>query len=390
MNRTTALLALTSASFALAGPLTPPPGAVAPTGRTLEQAEPRTPLSAEATPGDSNSVFRITQPGSYYLTGNVVAAADQSGIVIIAPDVTLDLNGFLVSGPAGSAVEGIDSSQQRVHVMNGFVRGFTDGVDLSARGCTVESLTVTGASSNGIDMGIDSRVIGCTATDNGNNGIDAFSRSSVTGCTANANGSFGIRAGSQSSVIDCIASANTGRGITTGTNAVVSRCVANSNMDDGISTGNGAVVESCSARDNADTGFLLGTGVLVDGCNAFSNDGIGFNAGTATRLQGCAAGFNAGGGYRLTSRCSLVGSAADSNSFFGVETTGSSNTVRECDISSSPVAFDLLSNGSALIINNTLASNTVAFTNGTGNTVAPLVTSATIGTSSNPHANYVR
>lgn len=63
-----ALLALSilnpqlSTAFAQ-GSLTPPPGAPAPTMITLQQIEPRTPISSVP--------FTITTPGSYYLTTNL-------------------------------------------------------------------------------------------------------------------------------------------------------------------------------------------------------------------------------------------------------------------------------------------------------------------------------
>src|SRR4030095_6606576 len=73
-------------STALAqGPLTPP-GAAAPTMKTLDQLEPRTPISTLP--------FTISSPGSYYVTSNLTGVAGQHGITINADNVTLDLGGF--------------------------------------------------------------------------------------------------------------------------------------------------------------------------------------------------------------------------------------------------------------------------------------------------------
>lgn len=83
------------------GPLTPP-GAPAPLMKTLEQVEPRTPVNAVNTPGDTNAVYVISQPGSYYLTGDVLGVPDQHGIRIDADYVTLDLNGYTLDGVIGS------------------------------------------------------------------------------------------------------------------------------------------------------------------------------------------------------------------------------------------------------------------------------------------------
>src|SRR5438445_10077681 len=75
------------------GPLTPP-GAPAPTMKTLDQIEPRTPISSVP--------FTISQAGSYYLTKNLTGTASQDGITIAADNVTLDLMGFSLNGIASS------------------------------------------------------------------------------------------------------------------------------------------------------------------------------------------------------------------------------------------------------------------------------------------------
>ena len=69
----TILLALPASPFDTCfgqGSLTPP-GAPAPTMKTLSQIEPRIIINAAGTPGDSSNLFNITQPGSYYLTTNI-------------------------------------------------------------------------------------------------------------------------------------------------------------------------------------------------------------------------------------------------------------------------------------------------------------------------------
>ena len=53
------------AALALAGPLNPPAGPVTSTYKTLTEVEPRIAINLTNTPGDANSVFKITQRGSY-------------------------------------------------------------------------------------------------------------------------------------------------------------------------------------------------------------------------------------------------------------------------------------------------------------------------------------
>jgi hypothetical protein len=93
-------LAALGSSFLLAqGPLAPP-GAPAPTMKTLDQIEPRKPISQPAVGGFP---IAINAPGSYYLTGNITGASGTDGIRINVGGVTIDLNGFEVTGTGGSA-----------------------------------------------------------------------------------------------------------------------------------------------------------------------------------------------------------------------------------------------------------------------------------------------
>jgi len=82
MNRNTRIVALglavvvaATGGTASAGDLNPPPGPVAPTMKSLSEVEPRIAINATNTPGDADSLFKITQPGSYYLTGNITGVA---------------------------------------------------------------------------------------------------------------------------------------------------------------------------------------------------------------------------------------------------------------------------------------------------------------------------
>lgn len=129
MKRTLAL-ALTAGLLLLAswlpaqGPLTPP-GAPAPTMKTLDQVEPRTPISSLP--------FTIASAGSYYLTGNLSGGAG-GGILIGATGVTLDLMGFELVGGTGDGIS-VSAGRSNVVIRNGTVRNWSgDGVDASGAG----------------------------------------------------------------------------------------------------------------------------------------------------------------------------------------------------------------------------------------------------------------
>src|SRR5664279_1504831 len=100
------------------GSLTPP-GAPAPTMKTLAQIEPRTPISSVP--------FTISVPGSYYLTTNVTTTVSNA-IVITVNSVTLDLGGFTISSTVPSAANGgtailLAGSLSDISILNGHIRG---------------------------------------------------------------------------------------------------------------------------------------------------------------------------------------------------------------------------------------------------------------------------
>src|ERR1041385_1287872 len=78
------------AAWTAAGPINPPAGPVASSYKTLTEVEPRVVVNATNTPGDANSVYRITASGSYYLDQNLTCVSGKHGIKIDAENVTLD------------------------------------------------------------------------------------------------------------------------------------------------------------------------------------------------------------------------------------------------------------------------------------------------------------
>lgn len=138
-------------TLVLAGPLSPPSGPIASTYKTLAEVEPRIAINATNTPGDALNSFIISQPGSYYLTGNITGVSGKSGIKITASNVTLDLNGFTLQGVSGSQY-GILALvfPNNCTVRNGTVNGWDQsGVTISSpggagRGSIIESIHAYG------------------------------------------------------------------------------------------------------------------------------------------------------------------------------------------------------------------------------------------------------
>ena len=159
------------ASGARGGPLDPP-GAP---GSTLPQVEPRIPISQPAS--GAGFPIIISDPGSYFLTGNIAAPAGKDGIIIAAQRVTLDLNGFVLAGQPSQKGISDDNIDVRADLLirNGAISGWEDGIwaPFFVRS-TFEDLRITGhpgGNVQGIHVGSGNTVRRVTATENGGAGL---------------------------------------------------------------------------------------------------------------------------------------------------------------------------------------------------------------------------
>src|SRR6185295_16419341 len=250
-----AVLTILAASGLLsAGPLTPPGGPVSSTNKTLLEVEPRIAINATNTPGDATNLFRITQPGSYYLTGNITGVSGKNGIGIAASGVTLDLNGFDLVGVAGSlaGVNTVVNSLRNIAVVNGSVRNWGGrGVEISALSqvnCRVERVLASANGDVGIAVNLNGTITACSAHGNGSSGISAGTSTAVSSCSAFANGGSGIGATFGCSISNCAMYQNTGSGISTSTGCTVTGCTAYDNSGDGIAVFTGCTVSNCTTR----------------------------------------------------------------------------------------------------------------------------------------------
>ena len=204
-----------AASRALhAGDLHPPPGPVGPTMKPLDEVEPRTPINAVNTPGDSESVYNITQSGSYYLTENLIGEPGKHGIRILAPRVTIDLNGFALIGRS-DALSGILGTSVQIAIRNGFCSGWGgSGIDTTpANGVMIDRVQSRQNGAAGIRAGASALVRDCIAVNNAADGIAAGNRSIIECCVANGNTGVGINALDTSIVRVCNVYSNNGNGI---------------------------------------------------------------------------------------------------------------------------------------------------------------------------------
>jgi len=266
---------------ASAGPLNPPAGPVASTGKTLTEVEPRRAINQENTPGDATSRFRITQPGSYYLTGNTAGLPGLSCIKIEASDVTIDLMGFSIIGTP-TFVDGIRTAGVRnnITIRNGSIFNFGgSGIDLTEAGAgngfQIEGIKATNNSAFGIRVGADALVRNCVVRGNGSEGLTVGASSVVVECAAQENGKNGISVGDGCSVMNSASHSNTEAGFSSASSCSFVACVAFQNGLSGITVSLGMATD-CVASFNQIDGITAGGGCSITNCKCNSN-GIGNN-----------------------------------------------------------------------------------------------------------------
>ncbi|MEM1424712.1 MAG: hypothetical protein AAGH64_12015, partial [Planctomycetota bacterium] len=103
------VVAIALIAYAFAQPsLTPPAGPIEESGRFGNRIE----INQTNTPGNADALFVISEPGSYVLTRDA-DAGELSGIYIASDNVTVDLNGFTLTGQPGAGTFGVASLLSR-------------------------------------------------------------------------------------------------------------------------------------------------------------------------------------------------------------------------------------------------------------------------------------
>lgn len=262
---------------ALAGSLEPPgpPAAPSPTMKALDVIEPRIPV--EWLPGSADALHVISQPGSYYLTGNLQGEAGKSGIFIDADDVVLDLGGFDVAGGIGTlygVYTRFDAANVVVH--NGTVGNWErDGVAVMCSNGLVYDVVSAGNGWNGIVLWVGN-VIRSAGLSNGDSGIRVDGPGTIERCTGQGNGNAGIKVVGGVLVRACQAQWN-GTGFLNDWAMRLVDSVAAENAF-GVSTYIDAFVSRCNLSRN-DTGLEIrggGQRNRIDG-NHFTGNAIGLS-----------------------------------------------------------------------------------------------------------------
>ncbi len=349
-----------SAAAAFGGSLTPPAGPVGPTMKPLSEIEPRVAINAVNTPGDATSQFKITQSGSYYLTGGIAGVAGKHGILVTASNVSIDLGGFDVHGIAGAS-SGIKVPSAPV-----------------LTGVSVRNGTLSGWGSIALDLQYvnGARVNDVRAVASGA-GIFVGSSAVVTNC----------------SVIDSIIASLPG--IYVGPKSVASHCSVSGGKSDGISADTDSVVSNCTASSNgdsgSDSGFRVSPGVTLSGCSASGNFYAGVYVATSdATVTGCTMRNNNVGIYVQTASFVTGNTLADNNT--GILVNGLRSRIDGNNVfDGSAVGIQADAGMANVIVRNTVqiqSNSTNCYILGASNNVGTIVTlSATISTT-NPWANF--
>jgi len=185
--------------------------------------------------------YQITAAGSYRLTGNlVVGVADTNAINVTASPVTIDLNGFSISGTGGLVSSGIRDNVGQLTVKNGTIQSFGEGVN-----------------STGPD------VIADLTTNNTNQGI-FVSNAVVRRYTAQST-TFGVGCGGFGTCViadSLISASTTGINVFDSTGSVTNCVVTSAGIGIAILQGNGSVIGNTinmTAGSSASTAVSIST-----------------------------------------------------------------------------------------------------------------------------------
>jgi len=386
-----AAIALHVSTAVAQGPLAPP-GPPAPLFKTLEQIEPRRPISSLP--------FAITQSGSYYVTTNLVGVAGQNGISINADGVTIDLMGFELRGVGGSLSGIFLNAGLRVYIYNGTIRGWgQDGVNGNGGAASIlERLRVASNGRNGIAINSGSHVRQCISSGNTLVGILTSNHVEVDDCISGGNGTHGIQCGTGSNVRRCLTTGNNGSGITGsgldgfnildcnsevnggGINiigqAIVRNSFARSNRVSGITVGDGSSVTGCNASDTGTTatptahGIQVGGGSTVRDCTTRNNGGDGINATFGCTVVNNTCRDNLGDNIEVSQECLVTGNACDDNlvgiSLSGVRVSSNNNRIENNTITENLRGLWITSSGN-VVVNNTVIRNSTNYVIVNGN-----------------------
>jgi hypothetical protein len=255
---------------------------------SVEHIESR--IDLETISGTSSCEHYIAESGSYYLTKNLMVEKDY-GIYVAAPNVTIDLNGFMIGRESGTGENGIYFASDKFHgkIINGSIRFFSTGI-YSASKCEFENLTISRCSLYGIRMPSEGycKVKNCRLIDNPGTGIESSYACLIQDCWIEGSGGNGIYAGPGSQVKNCLIRNSSKTGLSCRSDSTVKNCISTGNTLGGISVLNDSLVSECVSKGNGSAGITISYGSCLSRCTSAGNGGNGiYSTGSGCLIEKC-------------------------------------------------------------------------------------------------------
>jgi hypothetical protein len=290
------------ARVAKAGPLTPPPGPISPTGASVAQlstkispfdtgrAEPRRPITD--CPSSAYAMYVISQPGAYYLTGNIDAQPGKMCISIECDHVDLDGDGFTINGVQGMSsavasppgvsprcIEIYDVAYRQCQCPSCIDLRFSPDVFVSD--CLFDQCVCPGDSTGPgavCRCGPGSEVCDCDVRDCEGASIAVSTGSTIEDCTCMGGSGGAYRCADRCCVDNCAVVSHSGVGITCDDGCTVCDCECRScTGGPAIVCGNGCVMEGCLSHSSG--GMLCLSDCTCDDCDVLFCTGTGLACG---------------------------------------------------------------------------------------------------------------
>jgi len=431
MNRAalSCAVALGLTASTLGGDLNPPIGPVAPTMKTLDEVRPSTPI--ESLPGSATAQHVINQPGAYHLTGNMdLAGLGVTAIRIESSGVSINLNGFSISGNATETLPAIRTGGLATAIRNGsirtwggegilafstvviedihfdFVRGSVINV---ARGAKISDCLFRGCDPMELDgetlikdcvfrdmaRAIDApaakavMIVDCVfdGQNTGNPGvvIHLGDDAKLFNVTVSNEGRSGVIAGNRASIIGCSFTGNnagSNNGITVGSSCVIKNNIVFDYGGHGLSFDFSCVVSENTILSNGGDGIFspFDRNVILNNTIA-SNVGNGISVRRWNRIEGNHISGSLDEGILATNDNMIVGNHVV---LAPIRVTSGDNTIDSNVVTDPPSFAVILDTGSNRVTRNTLDGN---ISSGGTNLIGVIRTSANFA-SAGPWDNF--
>lgn len=213
----------------------------------------------------------IVEDRSSFILVKDLFSFGQDCLIVNSSNVSIDLNGFAISGAGTGKGITAASSIQGVTIRNGAVRGFAVGVALGGSGNVVEQVRVENNTDTGMFLGSGSIADHVVVQGNWQNGAILSTACTFKDSSVRANGnsptSKGLSVGPGSTVTGNTFLANTGIGLFGSTGGTVIGNTVTDTLGTGISVICPGNLQQNTATSNTSSNLTL----VGDGCLSVNN-----------------------------------------------------------------------------------------------------------------------